>query len=166
MSKVSTDAAILLQLLQKTATPIVWRGSNDSFIVRALPEGWTVERAEQALAELRLAGAVSETTAPGPICFDLHSRRFVESAVHIVAVKNTDQNKGGEYRSAGWLERTHGIKKVRLSQQTGQGKVRSTKAPPGYVDLHECGGCAVRVLYHVGDALKYCAPQRIRGRKT
>jgi hypothetical protein len=60
------------------------------------------------------------------------------------------------YHSAEWFASHHGIKAPRLSEKAHDGKVRTKTTSKGYTDVE---GRRAHILYHVGDALKYCSPQ-------
>lgn len=60
------------------------------------------------------------------------------------------------YAPADTIRLEHGILKPRLSEGKKAGKIKSKPAPAGIKDTE---GRAVRVYYHVADALAYCKPQ-------
>ncbi|QDV91077.1 hypothetical protein RAS2_21670 [Phycisphaerae bacterium RAS2] len=63
------------------------------------------------------------------------------------------------YESGEWLERERGIYQTRVSAKS---KVRRKYLQPGEAAPD---GSKARVLYHVGDAMRYCRPRRLKGRK-
>ncbi len=67
------------------------------------------------------------------------------------------------YRSADWFAARHGIPQSRLSEGANANppRVCTKRAPAGQVDSQ---GRVVRVLYHVGDALRYCSPKHVKGK--
>lgn len=63
------------------------------------------------------------------------------------------------YVTADYLRHDHGIDPTALSRAVGDGKLRSIKAPAGYLSSE---GKKVRVLYCKDDALKHCQPQHVK----
>lgn len=63
------------------------------------------------------------------------------------------------YASADTVWHEHGIRQPRLSEAKRNGRVRWKPAPGGIKDSQ---GRTVRILYHVGDALRHCKPKHIK----
>lgn len=63
------------------------------------------------------------------------------------------------WASADWFKYQHGIPQSRLSEAAKSNRVRTERAPKGYLDSQ---GRIVRTLYNEADVLRHCKPKRVK----